>query len=128
MDFVPIVGTYRAAKRIDRREPNASYGDLAINAGMDLLGARMIGSVVKAAGKANRIHRALRARGFKQITTEPTHWVKPGVHANLTYGNSFHSIPITNWQSKVIPNVDYTNVAMQPLIQSLRVPITAPFK
>ncbi len=63
-DFLPLVGTYRAAQRIDKGEPNASYGDLIMNGAMDLLGARMVGSVVKAAGKANRIARTLKSRGF----------------------------------------------------------------
>lgn len=129
-DFLPIVGTYRAAQRIDRGEPNASYGDLIINGGMDLLGAKMIGSVVKAAGKANRIHKALKSRGFTQITKEPTHWVRMPKYGTTALGNKLYSyqIPFTTSAVKVIPNVDYTNVAIQPLIQSLRVPATAPFK
>lgn len=129
MDFFPIVGTYRAAQRIDKGEPNASYGDLAINAGMDLLGARMIGSVVKAARKANRIHKALKNRGFIQITKEPTHWVRMPKYINTSYGTKLYSWQVPNTGAgKVIPNVDYTNVAIQPLIQSLRVPATASFK
>ena len=129
-DFLPLVGTYRAAQRIDRGEPNASYGDLIINGAMDLLGAGMIGSVAKAAGKANKIHKALKSRGFTQITKEPTNWVRIPEYKTTTLGNRLHSyqIPSTTGESKVIPNVDYTNVAMQPLIQSLRVPATAPFK
>lgn len=32
---------------------------------MDILGAGMVGSVAKAAGKAKRIHQALKANGFR---------------------------------------------------------------
>lgn len=128
-DFLPLVGTYRAAQRIDRGEPNASYGDLIINGAMDLLGAGMIGSVAKAAGKANKIYKALKSRGFTQITKEPTHWVRIPKQVNTSYGSKLYSGQVSNTgAAKVIPNVDYTNVAMQPLIQSLRVPATAPFK
>ena len=129
-DFLPIVGTYRAAQRIDRGEPNASYADLIINGAMDLLGARMIGSVAKAAGKANRIHKALKSRGFTQITKEPTHWIRMSKYGTTGLGNKLYSyqVPFNTGAGKVIPNVDYTNVAMQPLIQSLRVPATASFK
>lgn len=129
-DFLPIVGTYRAAQRIDKGEPNASYADLIINGAMDLLGAGMIGSVAKAVGKANRIHKALKSRGFAQITKEPTHWVRMPKYGTTALGNKLYSykIPFTTGAAKVIPNVDYTNVAMQPLIQSLRVPATASFK
>lgn len=129
-DFLPLVGTYRAAQRIDKGEPNASYGDLIANGAMDLLGAGMVGPVVKAAGKANKIHKALKSRGFTQITKEPTHWVRTPKYVTTGLGNKLYSwqVPFTEAAGKVIPNVDYTNVAMQPLIQSLRVPVTAPFK
>lgn len=129
-DFLPLVGTWRAAQRIDNREPNASYGDLAMNAAMDLLGVRMIGPVIKAASKANRIHKALKSRGFTQITKEPTHWARTPKYITTGLGDRLYSwqVPFTETAVKVIPNVDYANVAMQPLIQTLRVPATAPFK
>lgn len=114
-DFLPLVGTYRAAQRIDNREPNASYKDLIVNGAMDLLGAGMVGSVVKAAGKANRIAKALKSKGFVPGSKEGI-YIKQGATGpiNRVSGNV-----------KQIPTVDYYNVAMQPMIQSLRVPAIA---
>lgn len=133
-DFLPLVGTWRAAQRIDKGEPNANYGDLAMNAVMDLLGAGMIGSVVKAAGKAKRIHNALKASGFKQVGPEPTKFIKMANRTKLSRGymnpNRYYHINLGPEviAEKTIPNVDYYNVAMQPMIQTLRVPATYPFK
>ena len=133
-DFLPLVGTWRAAQRIDKGEPNANYGDLAMNAVMDLLGAGMIGSVVKAAGKAKRIHNALKASGFKQVGPEPTKFIKMANRTKLSRGymnpNKYYHINLGPEviAEKTIPNVDYYNIAMQPMIQSLRVPATYPFK
>ena len=101
---------------------------------MDLLGARMVGSVIKAAGKANRIHKALKASGFRQVGPEPTKFIKVGNRTKLSRGymdpNKYYHINLGPEviAEKTIPNVDYYNVAMQPMIQSLRVPATAPFK
>jgi hypothetical protein len=35
-----------------------------VNGAMDALGAGMVGSVLKAAGRAGKIHKTLKARGF----------------------------------------------------------------
>ena len=85
---------------------------------MDLLGARMLGSVAKAAGKANRIHKALKAKGFVPGNKE-------GIYLKQ---NAIGPMNRASGNVKQIPVVDYYNVAMQPMIQSLRVPFTAPFK
>ena len=137
-DFLPIIATYRDAKRIDNGEPNASYANLALNLGMDILGGRMIGSTVKAATKANRIYKALKSAGFRQVGTEPTKFIKPAQRASVSFTPSENAVFLRGatkttgisptYITKNIPNVDYANVAMQPLIQSLRVPVTAPFK
>lgn len=101
---------------------------------MDLLGAGMIGSVVKAAGKANRIHKALKASGFRQVGPEPTKFIKTANRTKLSRGymnpDKYYHINLGPEviAEKTVPNVDYTNVVMQPMIQSLRVPATAPFK
>ena len=128
----------RAAQRIDRGEPNASYGDFAMNLGMDLLGARMVGPVIKAATKANRIYKALKTAGFRQVGTEPTKFIKPAQRASVSFTPSENAAFLRGatkttgisptYITKNIPNVDYTNVALQPLIQTLRVPATASFK
>jgi len=126
-----LVGTYRAAQRIDKGEPNASYGDLIVNGAMDLLGARMVGSVIKAATKANRIHKALRTAGFRQVGTEPTKFIKTANQTKLSRGymdpNKYYHINLGPKviAEKTVPNVNYYNVAMQPMIQSLRVPAIA---
>lgn len=117
-DFLPLVGTYRAAQRIDNREPNANYGDLIVNGAIDLLGAGMVGPVVKAAGKANKIGKALKSRGFIPGSKEGI-YVKQGATGTINRASG---------NVKQVPTVDFTNVAMQPLIQTLRVPATAPFK
>jgi len=85
---------------------------------MDLLGARMIGPVIKAAGKANRIAKVLKSKGFVPGSKEGI-YVKQGTTGTINRASG---------NVKQVPTVDYTNVAMQPLIQTLRVPATAPFK
>ena len=133
-DFLPLVGTYRAAQRIDKGEPNANYGDLIVNGSMDLLGAGMVGSVIKAAGKANRIHKALKASGFRQVGPESTKFIKTANRTKISRGymnpDKYYHINLGPEviAEKTVPNVDYYNVVMQPMIQSLRVPATAPFK
>jgi hypothetical protein len=133
-DFLPLVGTWRAAQRIDKGEPNASYADLAINAGMDLLGARMIGPVFKAASKFRNIEKGLKSRGFVKGSERAhmkngsgTNFHKRNVEVVNDYAGKPHYFE--HWgEIKTVPNVDYYNVAMQPMIQTLRVPATAPFK
>ena len=89
-----------------------------MNGAMDLLGARMIGTVIKAAGKANKIGKALKSRGFIP-GSEKGIYVKQGATGTINRASG---------NVKQIPTVDFTSVAMQPLVQSLRVPATAPFK
>lgn len=127
LDFVPILGTIRAAERYDHNGHPGDLVDAGISGAMDLLGAKMIGAVVKAAGKASKIHKALKARGYKQIGAEPTHWYPKGYNPNR-YDYMFEPISKHYPEVKSVPNVDYYNVAMQPMIQSLRVPFEAPFK
>lgn len=117
-DFVPVVSTYRAAKRIDMGDPNASFGDLLVNGAMDALGFGMVGPVVKAASKFRKIDKALKSRGFINGSEEGIYIRKnPTGAVNRVSGNV-----------KQIPVVDYTSAVQAPLVQTLRVPFTAPFK
>jgi hypothetical protein len=69
-DFVPIVGTYREAQRLDREDPNASKLGLATSLGMDLLGVGMMAPALKATVKASRLSKLLKSRGFNKITEQ----------------------------------------------------------
>lgn len=106
-----------------------------MNGAMDLLGARMIFPVLKAASKFSRISKNLKSRGFVKGSERAhmrgnksgTNFHKRDVEVvNDAWGNP-HTFE--HWgEVKTVPNVDYYNAAMQPMIQSLRVPATAPFK
>jgi len=118
LDFVPVLGTVRAAERYDHNGHLGDLVDAGVSGAMDLLGAKMIGAVVKAAGKASRIAKALKSKGFVPGSKEGI-YIKQGATGTINRASG---------NVKQIPTVDYTNVAMQPMIQSLRVPFEAPFK
>ena len=130
-DFIPVIGTYREARRLDQGDPNASVTRLGISLAGDLTGAGMIGSVAKAAGKASRIQKALKARGYQQFTKDGSQWFRLPKKIIRGYGDKLYTYEIPNIYGgssfKTIPTVDYTPAAMAPLVQTLRVPAEAPF-
>lgn len=161
MDFLPVVGTLRAANRIDHNEPNASYGDLAMNAGMDLLGAKMLGTFVKAAGRVGKAMKTAKSLGYKQYTKhtpvipasqksgtqllkiDASKMVKPqgsyslkqmpntvmqDAYLKTPYGTAHVEFGRPVVSTRTIPELDYTLPAMLPLVETLRIPATAPFK
>lgn len=109
----------RAAKRIDRGESNASYGDLAMNFGMDALGAGMIGSVAKAAGRVGKLHKALKASGYSPFTKDGSQWYKLPKYIVRGLGNKLYTWKVPDLYGapfKTVPTVDYTPAAMAPMV------------
>lgn len=127
-DFVPIVGTYREAQRLDREDPNASKLGLATSLGMDLLGAGMMAPALKAAVKASRLSKLLKSRGFNKITEQGLYRSQPNTYMRVapeTIEHQYYRETIPTVRFKQIPTVDVSGVALQPLVQTLRVPTQA---
>ena len=102
---------------------------------MDLLGAGMVGPVVKAAFKFGKIDKALKAKGFTKVNPavhmdsqglkSGSYYTKP-IRRTTTFAGKTFEVP--DYVGRTVTNVDYTNAVQAPLVQMLRVPVTAPFK
>ena len=72
----------------------------------------MIGPVLRATSKYNKISKALKARGFLPGSKEGI-YIKQGATGTINRASG---------NVKQIPLVDYTSTVMAPLVQTLRVP------
>lgn len=129
-DFLPIVSTLKAAREIGTGRPNASWGKLITSGIGDAVGFGMMGSVAKAASRYGRIAKNLKANGYFRPTDTGTQWIKIGTKETPINAGRFGTIGTKTEPAvyvKNVPEVDYYGVAMQPMIQSMRVPFTAPF-
>jgi len=119
LDFVPVLGTYREAQRLDQGDPDASKIRFGISLAGDLLGAGMIGSVAKAASKYNKISKALKAKKFFRPTDAGTQWIKVETKKVPINAGRFGTIGTRTEPAvyvKNIPEVDYTPAVMAPLV------------
>lgn len=98
---------------------------------MDALGVGMVGSVAKAAGRVGKLHKALKARGYSALTKDGSQWYKLPKYIMSGLGDKLYTWRIPNLYGapfKTVPTVNYAPAAMAPMVQTLRVPATAPFK
>ena len=127
-DFVPLVGTYREAQRLDQGDPNASKLGFATSMGMDLLGAGMVGPALKATAKASRLSKLLKSRGFNKITEQGLYRSQPNTYMKVapeTIKHQYYNITQPTVRFKQVPTVDVSGIALSPLVQTLRVPTQA---
>ena len=125
-DFVPLVGTYREAQRLDQGDPNASKLGFATSMGMDLLGAGMMWPVIKATAKASRLSKLLKSRGFNKITEQGLYRSQPNTYMKVapeTIKHQYYNVTQPTVRFKQVPTVDVSGIALSPLVQTLRVPI-----
>ena len=127
-DFVPLVGTYREAQRLDQEDPNASKLGFATSMGMDLLGAGMVGPAIKATAKASRLSKLLKSRGFNKITEQGLYRSQPNTYMKVapeTIKHQYYNVTQPTVRFKQVPTVDVSGIALSPLVQTLRVPTQA---
>lgn len=127
-DFVPLVGTYREAQRLDQGDPNASKLGFATSMGMDLLGAGMVGPAIKATAKASRLSKLLKSRGFNKITEQGLYRSQPNTYMKVapeTIKHQYYNVTQPTVIFKQVPTVDVSGIALSPLVQTLRVPTQA---
>lgn len=96
----------------------------------DAAGMGMVGPVIKATSKYNKISKALKTNGFFRPTNTGKQWIKVGTKKTPINAGRFGIIGTKTEPTvfiKTVPEVDVSGVALTPLVQSLRVPLEAPF-
>lgn len=124
-DYVPILSTLREARRLDTNDPDASKLGLAFSLAGDLAGAGMIGPVMKATSKYNKVAKTLKNNGFFRPADVGTQWIRIGKKTTPISAGKFGTIGTKTEPyvfTKNVPEVDVSGVALTPLVQALRVP------